>query len=333
MDRRTLILIWLLPLIARADEASFGGMTMGTRYAVRFLQPSPPISVEEVRRDVDGLLARLERAMSTYRDDSDVSRFSAQRGTDWFAVSADTARVVLAARDVSRLTDGAFDVTADPLARLWGFGPQRHTGAVPQTEAIEAARRRVDWRKLEARLDPPALRKSDPGLSVDLSGIAKGYAVDAIAAHLESLGIRDWLVGIAGELRARGSSKHGRAWQVGIEKPLDKGSAIARVIELNDCAVSTSGDYRNFFIADGRRYGHVMDPRSGRPVANGMASVSVVGASGARADALATALMVLGADAGCALAEREGLPCLFILRDGDGFSEKMTPAFEKLLRR
>lgn len=323
----------LLPLIAHADEASFGGMTMGTRYAVRFLQPSPALAVENVQRGVDALLKKLEAAMSTYRDDSDVCRFSAQRGTNWFAVSADTARAAVEALRVSKLTDGAFDVTVDPLVRLWGFGPQRRTGTVPSAEAVGAARRRVDWRKLDARLDPPALRKSDPDISVDLSGVAKGCAVDAVAAHLESLGIRDWLAGIAGELRARGNSKAGRPWRVGIEKPLDKGRAIARVIELQDCAVSTSGDYRNCFIADGRRYSHVIDPRSGRPVANDVASVGVADASSARADALATALMVLGPDAGYSLAVREGLPCLFIRRGGEGWSEKMTPAFEGLLRR
>jgi thiamine biosynthesis lipoprotein len=333
MDCRVVILACLLPLVARADEASFAGMTMGTRYSVKFLQPSPAVAVGEVRRGVDGLLARLEQAMSTYRDDSDVCRFSAHRGTNWFAVPADMARVATEALRVSKLTNGAFDVTADPLVRLWGFGPQRRTGAAPSSKAIEAARQHVNWRKLEARLDPPALRKSDPDIAVDLSGIAKGYAVDAIAARLESLGIHDWLVGVAGELRARGNSKAGRPWRVGIEKPLDEDRAIERVIELKDCAVSTSGDYRNFFIADGQRYGHVIDPRSGRPAANHVASASVVATSSARADALATALMVLGPDAGHALAVREGLPCLFILRGEEGLSERMTPGFEKLLRR
>ncbi|MBI5394020.1 MAG: FAD:protein FMN transferase, partial [Verrucomicrobia bacterium] len=193
--------------------------------------------------------------------------------------------------------------------------------------------RRVGWHKLEARLEPAALRKSAPDIAVDLSGIAKGYAVDAIAAHLESLGVREWLVSVAGELRARGNSKHGRPWRVGIEKPLDEGRVIERVVELKDAAVSTSGDYRNVFIAGGRRYSHAMDPRSGSPVANDVASVSVVARSSMTADAIATALMVLGPDAGCALALREGWPCLFILRSGEGFKEKMTPAFEKLLRQ
>jgi thiamine biosynthesis lipoprotein len=204
---------------------------------------------------------------------------------------------------------------------------------VPSAEAIDAARRRVDWRKLEARLEPPALRKSDPDVSVDLSGIAKGCAVDAIASHLESLRIRDWLVSVAGELRARGNSQQGRPWHVGIEKPLDEGRTIEHVIELKDAALSTSGDYRNFFIAGGRRYGHVIDPRVGRPVATGVASVSVVARSSMVADALATALMVLGPDAGYALASREDLACLFILRGNQNFTKRMTPGFERLLQR
>ncbi|MBI5396864.1 MAG: FAD:protein FMN transferase, partial [Verrucomicrobia bacterium] len=174
MDCRPVILACLLPVLAHADEASFAGMTMGTRYAVKFLQSWPAAVVRDVQRGVDELLGKLERAMSTYRDDSDVCRFSAQRGTNWFAVSADTARAVTEALRVSRLTEGAFDVTVDPLVRLWGFGPQRHTGAVPSAEAIATARRRVGWHKLEARLEPPALRKSAPDIAVDLSGIAKG---------------------------------------------------------------------------------------------------------------------------------------------------------------
>jgi thiamine biosynthesis lipoprotein len=313
-----------------AELVTLTDRTMGTVYSVKFLQPPAPVGVGQARREVGAVLERLEQAMSTYREDSEVCRFSTHRGGDWFAVSADTARVVAESLRVSELTGGAFDVTVDPLVRLWGFGPRRETGEPPPEPAIAEARRKVDWRKLQARLHPPALRKTSPEISVDLSAIAKGYAADAIGAHLEKLGATNYLIAISGELKARGHGRQGLLWRVGVDKPLDDGCAIQRFVELKDKAISTSGDYRNFFTDAGRRYSHVMDPRTGRPVTHNLASVTIVADTSARADALATGLMVLGPDTGYALAAKRGWPCLFILRTESGFTEKVTPAFEKM---
>jgi thiamine biosynthesis lipoprotein len=312
------------------ELVTLAGRTMGTVYSVKFFQPSTPVAVEQARREVGAVLDRLEQAMSTYREDSEVCRFSAYRADDWFAVSADTARVVTEAQRVSEQTGGAFDVTVDPLVRLWGFGPRRETGETPPEQAIDEARRKVDYRRLQARLDPPALRKTSPEISVDLSAIAKGYAADAVAGCLEKLGATNCLVAIGGELKARGHGQQGRPWRVGVDKPLDDGRAIQRVIELKDSAISTSGDYRNFFTDASRRYSHVIDPRSGRSVTHRLASVTIVCDTSSRADALATGLMVLGPDAGYALALKRDWPCLFILRSGSEFVEKATPAFRKL---
>ena len=313
-----------------AELVTLTGRTMGTAYSVKFLQPPALVAVERARQEVGALLDRLERAMSTYREDSEVCRFSVYRGSDWFAVSADTARVVAESLRVSELTGGALDVTVDPLVRLWGFGPRRETGETPPEQAIVEARRKVDWRKLQARLDPPALRKTSPEISVDLSAIAKGYAADAVVSLIEKLGVTNSLVAVGGELKARGHGQRNRPWRAGIDKPLDDGRAIQRVIELKDKAVSTSGDYRNFFTDEGRRYSHAIDPRTGRPVTHHLASVTIVCETSARADALATGLMVLGPDAGYALAVKHDWACLFILRTESGFVEKLTPAFEKL---
>ncbi|MCX6906945.1 MAG: FAD:protein FMN transferase, partial [Verrucomicrobia bacterium] len=224
-----------------AELVTFAGRTMGTVYLVKFLQPPAPAAVEQAQREVGVLLERLEQAMSTYREDSEVCRFGAYRGSDWFAVSADTARVVAESLRVSELTGGAFDVTVDPLVRLWGFGPRRETGEPPPEPAIAEARRKVGWRKLQARLDPPALRKTSPEISADLSAIAKGYAADALAGCLAELGVTNYLIAIGGELKARGHGQRGGPWRAGIDKPLDDGRAIQRVIELKDKAVSTSG--------------------------------------------------------------------------------------------
>ena len=313
-----------------AELVTLSGRTMGTVYSVKFLQPPAPVVVEQAQQEVSALLERLEQAMSTYREDSEVCRFSAYRGSDWFAVSADTARVVEESQRVSELTGGAFDVTVDPLVRLWGFGPRRATGETPADEAIAAALRKVDYRRLQVRLDPPALRKTSPEISVDLSAVAKGYAGDAVAACLEKTGVTHYLIAIGGELKARGHGSQGRPWRVGVDKPLDDGRAVQRIIELKDSAVSTSGDYRNFFTANGRRFSHVIDPHTGWPVTHNLACVTIVQETSARADALATGLMVLGPDAGYALAVKHGWACLFILRADSGFVEKPTPAFEKL---
>jgi FAD:protein FMN transferase len=315
---------------AAPELVTLSGRTMGTIYSVKFLQPATPVSAERAQQEVGTLLERLDEAMSTYREDSEVCRFSAYRGGDWFPVSLDTARVVVESQRTSELTGGAFDVTVDPLVRLWGFGPRRATGETPTDKAIEAARRKVDYRRLQVRLDPPAFRKTSPDISVDLSAIAKGYAGDAVAACLEKQGVTHYLIAMGGELKARGHGPQGRPWRVGIDKPLDDGRAIQRIVELKDAAISTSGDYRNFFTEGGRRYSHVIDPHTGRPAAHNLAGVSIVQETSARADAMATGLMVLGPDAGYALAVKHGWACLFILRTGTGFVEKPTPAFEKL---
>lgn len=303
---------------------------MGTSYSIQY-PPAPNAPAPDiVRRAAAALLERLEQQMSTYRTNSELSRFNASRGTNWFAVSPELAQVVEEAQRVSRLTGGAFDVTVDPLVRLWGFGPQRRTGEVPRANAIATARAQVDFRKLDSRREPAALRKSDPALAVDLSGIAKGFAVDALAAELEKLGVKNSLVSLGGEIKASGNNAADRSWHIGVEKPLQDGHAIARTVELRDMGFSTSGDYRNFFEARGRRFHHLIDPRTGWPADAGAAAVSVAHASNAAADALATALLVLGPEAGWELARREKLAVLFIICRGDQFREKMTPAFAEL---
>ncbi len=330
------VLLLLFAGVARAaasEEIVLTGRAMGTTYRVRALADSATMTADGLQRETDALLERLTQQMSTYRADSELSRFNRQRETNWFAVSREFAVVVEEAQRISRLTGGAFDVTVDPLVRLWGFGPERRTAVVPSDEAIAKARRRVDYRRLDARLDPPALRKLNPELSVDLSAIAKGYAVDAVAALLVKSGAGHYLVEIGGELAARGHSALSHPWRVGIERPLDTGREIERVVELKDRALATSGDYRNFFSAAGRRYAHIIDPRTGRPAAHNLTSVSVAHDSCMTADALATGLTVLGPDAGFELAVQNNFACLFILRGEGAFTEKRTSAFAELLPR
>jgi thiamine biosynthesis lipoprotein len=240
-----------------------------------------------------------------------------------------------AAARLSRESAGAFDVTVGPLVNLWGFGPQAGAApahpAVPGDEALARARQRVGFDKLEVRLDPPALRK-EAELYVDLSAIAKGHGVDRVAGRLVSAGCSDLLVDVGGEVRAIGRNPGGRVWRVGVETP-DPAQlgGVERVLVLDHVAAATSGDYRNYVEVDGQRYSHTIDPRTGRPVSHGLASVTVLHASAMWADGYATALDVLGPEAGFELAERLGLPALFLVREDGSFRTRYTPALESAL--
>lgn len=317
-----------------ADEStnaleSLRGLTMGAHWSVKYVAPTNTSAKAGVARALQALLDRLEGQMSTWRNDTDLARFNASRRVDWFPVPRETALVVTEAQRISRLTEGAFDVTVDPLVRLWGFGPRGRPGVVPSVEAIKEVQTKIGWRRLEVRSDPSALKKGIPELSVDLSAIAPGFAADEMGRWLESRGVTNYLADVGGELRARGRDPRGRPWRVGIEQPLVDRREIGSVVALDNLSLATSGDYRNFFEKAGRRYAHILDPRTGRSTAH-VASVSIAHPSAMTADALATALMVLGAEAGMKLAREQGWPVRFVVRDGETLRTLATPQFERL---
>jgi thiamine biosynthesis lipoprotein len=305
------------------------GATMGTYYRIT---GNCPVEVERLTGAVAGELELVNRQMSTYLPDSELTRFNESTANRWLEVSAALVEVVAAAGEISRRSSGAFDITAGPLINLWGFGPEGGIQQVPAEEEIERARRRVGYRYLEIRTDPaPALRKQRD-LYVDLSAIAKGHGVDRIAAVLQAVGCPNYLVDVGGEVVGRGVNRQGQPWRVGIEVPDPaQMGAIQRIVRLQDMAVATSGDYRNFLDLGDGRYSHTIDPRSGRPVDHGLASVSVVHRSAMWADGLATALNVLGPVAGYELAVREQLAALFVVRRAEGFEERYTPAMQRYL--
>lgn len=315
--------------IARAEIVLVSGATMGTTYAVKLDDPDGRIDTATIQSAIDDRLERINDQMSTWRPDSELSRFNAVGNSDWFAVSPDVVRVVDAASDVSTLSGGAFDVTVGGLVNLWGFGPRGVGGATPTDAQIEGALARVGYRRLATRASPPALRKEDPHTYVDLSAIAKGFAVDEVARLLDAWQVPSYLVEIGGELRARGVKPDGSPWKVAIEQPRPGEWSLQGIVRLQDAAIATSGNYRNFLERDGGRYSHTIDPRTGRPVTHALASVSVIASSAMRADALATAIMVVGPDEGFRLARRENLAAQLILRSGDGFRVLATPPFER----
>jgi thiamine biosynthesis lipoprotein len=306
------------------------GATMGTTYSVKIPRLPKGVEREALERDIAAILETVNAQMSTYRPDSELSRFNAGASASWAEISPDTLAVVDEALRVSRLSGGAFDPTIGPLVDLWGFGPGSGPRAIPSQDRIEAILPATGYRHVRTAASPPALGKDRHDIRVDLSGIAKGFGVDKVAEHLERVGIDYYLVEIGGELRARGYNARGSVWRVGIERPAAMGT-LQRVVRLGGQGLATSGDYRIFFERDGARYSHILDARDGRPVDHGLASVTVIAPTAMRADVLSTALMVLGPTAGMELARRDGIAAFFIARKGASFVETASPEFASYL--
>lgn len=305
------------------------GPIMGTRYNVQVAGMPETIDKETLAADIRETLIGINAKMSTYLPDSEVSEFNGYEGADWFPVSAQTAEVAAAAQRISEATDGAFDVTVGPLVNIWGFGPGSALEAMPDRSVIAAISERIGYQKLSVRTEPPALRKNRPDLHVDLSAIAKGYAVDVVFDLLASRGIDNFLVDIGGELRVQGRNASGRAWQVAIENPNGDRKPYD-VLSLNGGAVATSGNYRNYFEIGGQRFSHTIDPRTGSPVKHSLALATVVANHAMTADGWATAMIVLGAEEGLAVAEREGLTVLLLSEVGEELKEASTPSMATL---
>ena len=306
------------------------GSAMGTSYSIKIVDTVEASERDEISAEVSDALERIENLMSTWRTESEISRFNHGTGTDWFSISAETYAVLKAAQDISRMTAGAFDVTVGPLVELWGFGPTPMRAEPPMRADIERVRQITGHQRLELRADPPAVRKRIPEVHVDLSAIAKGYAVDHLAGLLDARNVVNYLVEIGGELRARGHNARMRTWSVAVERPLANQRSLHTVLRVDNRSVATSGNYRNYFEHDGKRYSHTIDPRTGEPVTHTLASVTVVERSAMLADALATAFTVLGPDAGFDLAVENGVAALFIVHTIDGFTESRTPLFSEL---
>lgn len=311
------------------------GQTMGTFFTIKYITESnKPGNSEETRQKIaagiENTLLQVNRQMSIYMPDSEISRFNRYPHTDWFTVSADLAKVVDQALNVSRSSGGAFDITVGPLVNLWGFGPEQKPKEIPPEEKIKERIQFIGYRKLSVRLSPPALKKAIPAVYCDLGGIAKGCGVDKVAEYFDSLGIENYLIEIGGEVRARGEKETGSYWRLGIASP-DGGPGIEKAFPLKNAALATSGDYHNYFEQDGVRYSHTIDPATGRPITHKLASVTVIHDSCTIADALATAINVLGPEKGYDLAVKENLPVFLIIKGKDRFFEKKTPAFEKIL--
>ena len=324
-----LTLAWLIFIREAAAPWSIVGETMGTSYNVQIADC--PADCAGMAAAVDARLTELNQALSHYDPESELSAFNRYKKSDWFPVSADLYNVIAYSTVISRQYGGAFDITLAPVIDLWGFGPNG-SEQLPSNKEIITALAQTGYQKVAVQSAPTAVRKSNPAIRADLSGIAKGYAVDQLAQLIQATGSSNYLVEIGGEIRAAGRRSKQHPWRIGIEPP-DARPELAFIINPGNQSVASSGDYRNFFITDGKRYSHTIDPRTGKPVEHQLAAVSVILPAAVQADAAATALMVMGPEVGFSYADANGIPALFFVREDRGMIAFYTETFGRYIER
>lgn len=326
-----LIFLWVPPAV-HAREYTIQGRTMGTFYTVKLVS-SRQQSMELWQKQIDIRLAQVNAGLSMYDPDSDLSRFNRTEPGRLFRLSRDFARVMDTARTVFTLTDGAWDGTIKPLVDLWGFGTRESFDTLPDPGAIAEALALTGFQHLV--FENNHVKKTKPGITLDLGSIAKGYGVDAVAGVLTRAGIDDFLVEIGGELFGSGMNRHKKPWSVGITHPLKTGAdaGLYKVVNLENRAIATSGDYRNYFEFQGKIYSHIIDPRTGYPVDNLVVSASVIADTCTVADALATALVVMNPEDSLALVDSlENVECLIIQKTPAGFTEFASRGFHAFVQ-
>jgi FAD:protein FMN transferase len=322
---------------ASAQEASAEivvgrGQTMGSTYMVKIYDP-PETLPNDWQLSVDRELRLITDQMSTYIESSEISRFNATTSLDWFPVSDQLAHVVARASEISVLSDGAFDITIMPLVKAWSFGPGKKRNVPPEEAEIASLKKLVNYKHVEARREPPALKKSVAEITIDLNAIAPGFGADRIVEIMHEFGAKNLFVEVGGEVRVTGD-KDGEPWTVGIQQPDVQGDVVAIAYPLRDRSLATSGDYRSYFEFEGQRYSHTIDPRTGRPVTHKLASVTVLADDCMTADAMATTMSVLGEVEGLALAQRLGWDTLLMVRGHQGeFTRLATGAFESVVQQ
>lgn len=325
VGRPLLLLIFLLTVLSLSGcgpaETVIRGETMGTTYAVKVMS-GRFTSTDHLHGLIDARLQEINMSMSTYIEDSEISRFNdlTTEAGGQFTPSRDFLTVMRMAMEIHEMSQGAWDGSLDPLVNLWGFGRDGQRESVPSKDEVEKRLAMVDFGKITITPDGQFVKR-DARLSISLASIAKGYGVDVVASVLRENGFDNFLVEVGGELYTSGRRDKDNPWRVGINTPARSAGfgEVHTVLAVEDKGVATSGDYRNYFEVDGRTYSHVLDPRTGYPVTNGVVSASVVAETCGFADGLATALMVMGPEAGIDLVERlPDVEALIIVRGDDG---------------
>jgi thiamine biosynthesis lipoprotein len=302
---------------------TFAGYAQGTTYHISFWSREP-VNLTQLEQAVSDRLKQIDEGMSGYRPDSTIEQFNAQTTTKAYPVGEEIAALVEQARVVHLASNGCYDLTIKPLFELWGFANDQFSA--PEARGLQKVMTSIGMDKLQT-VDQRHLRKTVSTLRADLSSIAQGYSVARIAAVLEQHENSDYLVEIGGELLTRGHKPGNKPWRIAVERPLPQERSVARIVTIDRAeplAVMTSGTYRHFFDRDGKRYSHILDARTGRPVEHSTVSVTVLYGDAAAADAWSTALLCLGSDAGLIAANRHHIPALFIDQRNGRLEETMS---------
>ena len=311
-------------------KQAYSGFTMGTSYHVAVLNRDLGAAIPaDLGEQLQQRLNALDQVFSTYKPDSEISRINAVEPGQPLSISPDMAKVLRLSHEIYTATGGAFNSAVGPLVDLWGFGPQAEPETLPEPAAIAEKLKQVNFSQLAIDQTQRTITKHNP-LRIDLSAVAKGYAVDQLAGLLQAHGITHYLVEVGGELRLSGLNAQNQPWRIGVERPSLERSDAQKVVALTNMALATSGDYRNYIERDGVRYSHTIDPRTGQPIRNRLASVTVITSDAATADALATAFMVMGEQATLAYANQQNIAVYLIVKEGEGFREVQNAFFEHI---
>ena len=323
-------LLFILMLLTACNQGPtlerLGGPTMGSNYSIQYVREPGGPAPAQVQAAVETLLQGIDQHYSTYRGDSIVSQFNLLPANQCLTLPSDMLELVALGQHLAEQSEGAFDLTVEPLLDLWGFGPQSRHEQVPDPQALAQARQRVGYRHL--RIDGQTLCKDAP-VQLDFNSIAAGYAVDLIAERLRAMGVASFVAEVTGELKAVGRKPDGSPWRIALELPREDRQIARQVIPVNGLALSTSGDYRHYFEENGRRYSHTFDARLGRPVEHDLAAVTVLDGSALQADGYSTLLLVLGPERGWDFAVAHDLAAVLVTRVEGGFVSRATPAFER----
>ena len=319
-------------LLSGCDHApeiiKISGSKMGTTYHVTIVADQPARA--DLAEQIDQVLSAVDQSMSTYKSQSELSQFNRLPIGEQVKASDQLWAVLQTSEKVWQKSSGAFDPTIGPVVDLWGFGPVATQDRIPADQDIAAALADAGYQHLQLDSSTQTISKQKT-IALDLSAVAKGYAVDQVAELLEMLALPDYLVEVGGEMRLSGSNPEGKPWRVAIELP-SLMPQVQEVVELNNGAVATSGDYRNYFEKEGVRYSHTIDPRNGKPITHSLASVTVIADRCADADAWATALMVLGEEEGMRIANQQSIPVYMLIREGESFRVHSSSAFQSYLK-
>ena len=329
------VFLIVLPLFFTAcsgpHEAVLEGQAQGTTWQVKLVTEGGDMKVDEIRQDIEAAFQLIDRQLSNWREDSEISQFNRLKDTEWHPVAGAIVELVQVGKTIHALSDGCYDLTVKPLFSLWGFA--QHHLTIPDASAIKNAMTHIGMDKLDIDVEGHRLRKQDPALEITVDSIAQGYTVAVISRLIESRGFTQYLVEVGGEMRVRGRKGDGSPWRVAIEKPSPMTREVQRVLDLHEekgIAIMTSGTYRNFFEESGTRYSHIIDPRTGQPVTHHLLSTTVIHDDPTLADAWSTALLCVGEKEAQRISEAEGLQSLIIFEDQHKLIEVMSSRFKAL---